>query len=49
MSFLMELLLFMRVPRKFWLAPVLIMMALFGGFIVMTQGSALSPFIYTLF
>ena len=49
MSFLAELWQFMRVRKKFWLLPILIMVALFGGLIVLTQGSAVAPFIYTLF
>ena len=48
-SFLRELWLFMRVRRKYWLLPVLIMLAVFGALIVLTQGSAVAPFIYTLF
>ena len=39
----------MRVRKKFWLAPILLMMLLLGGLIVLTQGSAVAPFIYTLF
>ena len=49
MSFLKELWKFLRVRKKFWLLPVLLMMALFGGLIVLSQGSAVAPFIYTLF
>ncbi|MBU3261782.1 MULTISPECIES: DUF5989 family protein [Roseovarius] len=49
MSFLSELWDFMRVRRKFWLAPILILLALFGALIVLSQGSAVAPFIYTLF
>jgi hypothetical protein len=48
-SFLTELWAFMRVRKKFWLMPILIMMAVFGALIVLTQGSAVAPFIYTLF
>jgi hypothetical protein len=39
----------MRVRKKFWLLPILVMMLLFGGLIVLTQGSAVAPFIYTVF
>ena len=39
----------MRVRKKYWLLPVLIVMVLFGGLIVLTKGSAVAPFIYTLF
>lgn len=49
MSFLKELWSFMRTRKKYWLAPILIMMALLGALIVLTQGSAIAPFIYTLF
>ncbi len=48
-SIFQELWEFMRVRKKFWLAPIIIMMALFGGLIVLTKGSAVAPFIYTLF
>ncbi|MGH6906063.1 MAG: DUF5989 family protein [Geminicoccaceae bacterium] len=40
---------FMRVRKKYWLLPIVLMMALFGGLIVLTQGSAVAPFIYTVF
>jgi hypothetical protein len=49
MSFLKELWAFMRARKKYWLIPILIMMVILGGLIVMTQGSAVAPFIYTLF
>jgi hypothetical protein len=49
MSFIKELWNFMRVRKKFWLFPIMIMMALFGVLIVLSQGSAVAPFIYTLF
>ena len=49
MSFLAELWAFMLVRKKFWLLPVIIMMVIFGGLIVLTKGSAVAPFIYTLF
>jgi Family of unknown function (DUF5989) len=49
MSFLAELWQFMRVRKKYWLLPIVFMMALFGGLIVLTQGSAVAPFIYTVF
>lgn len=49
MSFLIELWAFMRVRKKFWLLPIMVMMVLFGGLIVLSQGSAVAPFIYTLF
>ena len=49
MSFIAELWRFMRVRKKYWLLPIVLMMALFGGLIVLTQGTAVAPFIYTLF
>ena len=49
MSFVLELWGFMRARMKFWLLPILVMMSLLGGLIVLTQGSAVAPFIYTLF
>jgi len=44
-----ELWMFMRVRKKFWLLPILLMMVLFGGLVVLTKGSAIAPFIYTIF
>jgi len=49
MSFILELWKFLRIRKKFWLIPIIIMMALFGGLIVLSQGSAVAPFIYTIF
>ena len=49
MSFLGELWRFLRVRKKFWLLPIVIMMASFGGLIVLSQGSAIAPFVYTIF
>jgi hypothetical protein len=49
MSFLAELWKFMRVRKKFWLLPILVMMLIFGGLIVLAKGSAVAPFIYTIF
>lgn len=49
MSFVKEFWAFMRARKKYWLAPILVMMALFGGLVVLSQGSAVAPFIYTLF
>lgn len=40
---------FLRVRKKYWLLPIVITLALLGGLIVLTQGSAVAPFIYTLF
>ena len=49
MSFLIELWRFMRARKKYWLIPILLVMLILGGLIVLTQGSAVAPFIYTLF
>jgi len=49
MSFIIELWKFLRVRKKFWLLPILTMMVLLGGLLVLTQGSAVAPFIYTIF
>jgi hypothetical protein len=49
MSFITELWMFLRVRKKFWLLPILVMMALFGGLIAFSEGSAVAPLIYTLF
>jgi hypothetical protein len=49
LSFVRELWAFMRARKKFWLLPIVLMMALFGGLVVLSQGSAVAPFIYTLF
>ena len=49
MSFLIEFINFLKVRKKFWLLPILVMLVLFGGLIVLTEGSAIAPFIYTLF
>ncbi len=49
MSFLAELWMFLKVRKKFWLLPTLVMMLVFGGLVVLTQGSAVAPFIYTIF
>lgn len=49
MSLFRELWEFMRVRKKFWLLPIIFIMALLGGLLVLVQGSAVAPFIYTLF
>jgi hypothetical protein len=48
-SFLTEFWAFLRARKKYWLLPVFVVMVLFGGLIVLTKGSAVAPFIYTLF
>lgn len=49
MSFIGEIWQFLRARRKFWLVPIIVMLAIFGGLIVLSQGSAVAPFIYTMF
>jgi hypothetical protein len=49
LDFLNELWTFLRVRRKFWLIPIILMLAVFGGLVVLSKGSAVAPFIYTLF
>ena len=49
MGFLTELWTFVRVRKKFWLLPIIVMLGLFGGLVVLSQGSAVAPFIYTIF
>jgi hypothetical protein len=48
-GFLAEFWLYLRERKKFWLLPIVIVMVLFGGLIVLTKGTALAPFVYTLF
>jgi len=48
-DFLKELWAFMRTRKKFWLLPIVVVLMLLGVLIVLTQGSAIAPFIYTLF
>ena len=48
-EFAMELWAFMKERKKFWLLPMIVVLLFFGILIVMTQGSAVAPFIYTLF
>jgi len=49
MDFLKDLWAFLRVRKKFWLLPIILALLLFGALIVLTSGSAIAPFIYTLF
>ena len=49
MSFVLEIWSFIRIRKKFWLLPIMLMMMLFGGLVILTQGSAIAPFIYTIF
>ncbi|MDA7688335.1 DUF5989 family protein [Pelagibacteraceae bacterium] len=49
MEFLSEFIRFMLARKKYWLFPILIVLLIFGGLIILSQGSAVAPFIYTLF
>jgi hypothetical protein len=49
MSILRELWKFMRVRKKYWLVPTMVMLVVFGGLLILAQGSAVAPSIYTLF
>jgi hypothetical protein len=49
MDFIKEFLEFLKVRKKYWLLPILLVLVLFGALIVLSQGSAIAPFIYTIF
>ena len=49
MIFIKEFWEFLRVRKKYWLLPILIVLVIFGGLIILSQGSAIAPFIYTIF
>jgi len=49
MSFLKEFCEFLKIRKKYWLLPIIIVLVLFGGLIILSQGSAVAPFIYTIF
>ena len=49
MSFLREFWEFLRTRKKYWLFPIIIVLVIFGGLIILSQGSAVAPFIYTIF
>jgi hypothetical protein len=49
MEFLSDFWIYLKERKKFWLVPILVIFALFGGLIVLTNGTAVAPFIYTLF
>ncbi len=49
LEFLIDLLRFMRQQKNYWLAPVLLVLVLIGGLLLVTEGSVIAPFIYTLF
>ncbi len=49
MNFIKEFWEFLKVRKKYWLFPIILVLLIFGGLIVLTQGSAVAPFIYTIF
>ncbi len=49
MEFLKELWLFLRIRKKVWLAPIILIMIIVGGLLILAEGSVVAPFIYTLF
>jgi len=49
MSTIVELWQFMRERKKFWLLPIVVLMFVFSGLVVLTKGTAIAPFIYTIF
>lgn len=49
MDFFTEFLTFLRARKKLWMLPILILSLLVGGLVVLTQGSAIAPFVYTVF
>lgn len=49
MAIFYELWSFLRARKKFWLTPIILILLLFGGLVVLSSGSAVAPFIYTLF
>ena len=49
MDFLVEFWQFIKIRKKYWLLPIIIILFVFGGLIVLTQGTAIAPFIYTIF
>lgn len=48
-SILLELWLFIKVRKKYWLLPIMLILLIFGSLIILSQGSAVAPFIYTIF
>jgi len=49
MEFVKEFIRFLKVRKKYWLLPIIITIRLFGGLIILSQGSAVAPFVYTIF
>tara|TARA_Y100001970_G_C14192961_1_gene836442 strand:+ start:585 stop:734 length:150 start_codon:yes stop_codon:yes gene_type:complete len=49
MSFIIEFWKFLKIRKKFWLLPIIVVLIIFGGLIILSQGSAVAPFIYAIF
>ena len=49
MEFIKELWMFLKIRKKFWLLPIILVMIVFGGLLILAQGSVVAPFVYTLF
>ena len=49
MSFIKEFLEFLKIRKKYWLLPIIMVLVVLGGLIILSQGSAIAPFIYTIF
>lgn len=49
MDFIFEIINFIKVRKKYWLVPIILFLLMFGGIIIITQGTAVAPFIYTIF
>jgi hypothetical protein len=49
MSFILEFIRFLGVRKKYWLLPIILVLVVFGGVIILSQGSAIAPFVYTIF
>jgi hypothetical protein len=49
MDFILEFFYFLKERKKYWLIPIILILVIFGGLIVLTQGTAIAPFIYTIF
>ena len=49
MDFIKEFFEFIKIRKKYWLIPTLLVLVIFGGMIILSQGSAIAPFIYTIF
>lgn len=49
MAFVLELWAFLRARKKFWLLPIIVVLLIFGGLLILAEGSAVAPFVYTIF